>query len=102
MEPSYNTLQIIYQIVKAERSPETYLCSPHQLLLRHTEDWDTIEQHLRLLTAEKLIIIKQLDKIAITITSAGIEKAKTFKNNFVSNNFQLKANDEKPKREPEF
>lgn len=90
MEACYETLSAIYEIVKSDPSPHTYLCTPHQIILRHTQDWLSIQKHLEILSAEKLITVKQLDKIAISITQAGIAKLKSFKNNFVNNNYSFK------------
>ena len=95
MEACYETLSTIYEIVKSDPSPHTYLCTPHQLILRQTHDWLSIQSHLEVLAAEKLVTIKQLDKIAISITPAGIAKAKSGKNNFVNSNFSFQ-NEAKP------
>jgi hypothetical protein len=89
MEDRYQTLLAIYDIVKSDHSPHTYLCSPQQIILRQTQDWPLIQKQLETLAIEKLVTIKQLDKIAITITPTGIAKAKSFKNNFVNNNFSF-------------
>jgi hypothetical protein len=89
MNATYNTLSIIYDIVKTDPAPHTYLCTPHEIILRQTEDWTSIQKHLELLAAEQLIVIKQLDKIAICITQAGITKAKALKNNFINKNFTI-------------
>ncbi|MCW3081867.1 MAG: hypothetical protein JWR87_3297 [Segetibacter sp.] len=89
MEAYYETLSAIYEIVKSDPSPHTYLCTPHQIILSHSRDWLLIQKHLELLSAEKLVIIKQLDKVAISITDAGIVKAKALRNNFVNNNFSF-------------
>ncbi len=77
MESEYLTLQTIFKIVKNDPHPETYLCSARELILSQFQDWDTIQQHLQLLEKEELIIIKQLDKIAICITLKGIAKAQS-------------------------
>lgn len=95
MEACYQTLSTIYEIVKTDPAPQTYLCTPHELILRQTQDWNIIEKHLKALAAEQLVTIKQLDKMAICITEAGINKAKTLKNNFVSKTFTLPVKDEK-------
>ena len=89
MEACYQTLSTIYEIVKSDPSPHTYLCTPHEIILRQTQDWSLIQKHLEALAAEKLIHIKQLDKIAISISPAGITKAKSLKNNFISTNFSF-------------
>ncbi len=77
MENEYQTLQTIFHIVKYDTHPETYLCSPREIILRQSQDWDTIQQHLQLLVNQELIVVKQLDKIAVCITHEGIEKAKS-------------------------
>lgn len=87
METCYQTLSTIYEIVKSDPSPHTYLCTPHQIILRQPGDWGTIQKHLELLAIEKLITIKQLDKIAISITPEGIAKVKSVKNKFVNVDF---------------
>ncbi len=89
MEARYETLAAIFDIVKSDPSPHTYLCTPHQIILRQTQDWFSIQKHLELLAAEKLIIIKQLDKMAILISQEGITKARSLKNNFVNKNYSL-------------
>ncbi len=77
MENEYQVLQTIFDIVKYDTHPETYLCSPREIILRQSLDWDTIQHYLQLLVNQELIVIKQLDKIAICITLKGIEKAKS-------------------------
>lgn len=77
MDNEYQTLQTIFHIVKYDPHPETYLCSAREIILRQSQDWDTIEQHLQLLVNQELVVVKQLDKIAVCITNKGIEKAKS-------------------------
>jgi endonuclease III-like uncharacterized protein len=89
MNACYETLSTIYDIVKNDPAPHTYLCSAHEIILRQSADWGTIEKNLEVLKAEQLVIVKQLDKIAVCITNAGIAKAKSFKNNFVNKNFSF-------------
>ncbi len=91
MDVHYQTLSTIYEIVKSDPEPTTYLCTPHEIILRHTIEWVSIQKHLEVLVEEKLIIIKQLDKIAISITTSGIAKAKSLNNNFINYNFRLPA-----------
>src|SRR4051794_39504779 len=87
MEAYLKTLLTIYDIVKSDPSPDTYLCNPHEIILHAAEDWLLIERHLTLLATEKLITIRQLDKIVICITPEGITKARGLKNNFVNPDF---------------
>lgn len=77
MGDEYITLQTIFNIVKNDPSPETYLCSAREIILRQLNEWDVIEHHLKILTEKGFIIVKQLDKIAICITASGIEKIKS-------------------------
>lgn len=94
MEASYETLLTVFSIVKNETSPETYLCSAHEIILRHSLDWPTIQIHLAMLEKEGLVTIKQLDKMAISLSADGVKKARALKNNFVVSNFSF--SNEKP------
>ena len=89
MDACYLTLTTIYEIVKLDPSPHTYLVTPHEIILKHSIDWTSIQKHLETLAAEKFVVIKHLDKIAISITPEGIAKAKNLKNNFVNTNFSF-------------
>ena len=89
MEAYHETLLTIYSIIKSESSPETYLCTPHEIILRQSQDWTTVQGHLDQLEKEHLITVKHLDKIAVCITATGIAKSKTLKNNFVANSFSF-------------
>ena len=77
MEEEYVTLQTIFNIVKNDANPETYLCSAREIILRQLNEWDTIQHHLKILAEKGFVIVKQLDKIAICITAAGIETIKS-------------------------
>jgi hypothetical protein len=77
MGDEYITLQTIFNIVKNDPSPETYLCSAREIILRQLNEWDTIQHHLKILDDKGFVIVKQLDKIAICITASGIEKIKS-------------------------
>lgn len=79
MGEEFTTLQTIYNIVKTDTNPETYLCSAREIILRQLIGWDIIERHLKILAEKEYVIIRQLDKIAISITSSGIEKIKASK-----------------------
>jgi predicted transcriptional regulator len=78
MGEEYNTLQTIFNIVKNDAHPQTYLCSAREIILRQLNEWDTIQHHLKILTEKGFVIVKQLDKIAICITDSGIEKIKSY------------------------
>lgn len=92
MDACYLTLTTIYDIVKSDPSPHTYLVTPHAIILTTSADWASIQKHLESLAAEKYIVIKHLDKMAISITPEGITKAKNLRNNFVNSNFSISTN----------
>lgn len=74
MEFPYKTLQTIYNISQQDPQPITYQCRPREIILRQFQDWSVIQQHLKLLEDEGLVITRQLDTLVISITHAGIEK----------------------------
>jgi hypothetical protein len=77
MEDEYRTLQTIFDIVKNDASPQTYLCSAREIILRQFNGWDVIQRHLQLLAEKDFVVVKQLDKIAISITQSGIDRVKS-------------------------
>ena len=81
MEPRYKTLSTIYDIVKDDPQPHTYLCRPREIILRQFLDWGVIQQHLNLLEEEHLVATRQLDTLTILITPAGIDKLHSFAGN---------------------
>lgn len=74
MEAHYQTLQTIYNITQQDSHPASYPCRPREIILRQYQDWSIIQQHLKLLEQDGLVITKQLDTLIINITEAGIEK----------------------------
>jgi predicted transcriptional regulator len=76
MDAHYKTLQTIYNITKDDPQPESYKCRPREIILRQFQDWTIIQQHLKLLEDEELVITSQEDTLVIRITNKGINKAK--------------------------
>ena len=76
MENEFVTLNTIYDIVKNDPNPITYLCSAREIILRQLNDWDTIREHLKILEENEFVVVKHLDKIAISITRNGINRIK--------------------------
>jgi len=76
MDAHYKTLQTIYNITKDDPQPESYKCRPREIILRQFQDWTIIQQHLKLLEDEELVITSQEDTLVIRITGKGINKAK--------------------------
>lgn len=77
MEDEYITLQTIFDIVKNDAHPQTYLCSAREIILRQFCGWDVIQRHLQVLAEKEFVIVKQLDKIVISITQSGIDWVKS-------------------------
>ncbi|MDQ6813359.1 MAG: hypothetical protein M3040_06475 [Bacteroidota bacterium] len=96
MLPHLKILLIIFDIVKADPAPETYLCTPREIILRYADDWTSIQSHLNALEAEKLVSIRQLDKLVISITLEGLTKARALKNNFVTTKHLFPGESEHP------
>ena len=74
MEPYYKTLETIYTITHQDPKPITYQCKPREIILRQFQDWSVIEQHLKLLESEGLVVTRHMDTLIIMITLSGIEK----------------------------
>ena len=49
-------------------------CRPREIILRQYQDWGIIQQHLKLLEGEGLVITSQEDTLVVCITIAGIDK----------------------------
>ncbi len=77
MEDEYITLQTIFEIVKNDAHPLTYLCSAREIILRQFCGWDVIQRHLQLLAEKEFVVVKHLDKIAISITQTGMDRVKS-------------------------
>ncbi|MEI9807121.1 MAG: hypothetical protein WDO16_04100 [Bacteroidota bacterium] len=75
MEPRYQALRTLYDIVKNDPQPTTYPCRPREIILRLMLDWNIIADYLHELKEENFVVTKQLDTLVINITAAGIEKA---------------------------
>ena len=85
MEAHYKTLQTIFNIIKDDPQPETYKCRPREIILRQFQEWSVIQQHLKLLENEGLVITSQEDTLVICITIAGIEKITSGRKHTVDN-----------------
>jgi hypothetical protein len=76
MDERYQLLRTIYEIVKNDPQPEHYGCRPRELILRQFQEWSVIQEQLRLLEEEALVMTEQQNTLVIRITPAGLEKAK--------------------------
>lgn len=76
MQDHYHLLRTIYEIVKDDPQPESYTCRPRELILRQLQEWSNIQQQLRQLEDESLVVTEQQDTLIIRITYAGLEKVR--------------------------
>ena len=62
MEEEYLTLQTIFDIVKNDANPQTYLCSAREIILRQFNGWDVIQRHLQLLAEKEFVVVPEMFK----------------------------------------
>ncbi len=74
MENQYFTLQTLAQIAQDEPNPTHYLCTPREMILHATFDWDLIYKHLLSLQEEAMVIIAQANTLQFSITQKGLDK----------------------------
>lgn len=74
MDYCYRVLKIVYEIVKHDPHPTSYLCKPREIILRIHEDWSFIYEQLQLLQVNGFVECRQMDTLVISITQNGIEK----------------------------
>jgi predicted transcriptional regulator len=69
-----DTLKTLSLIAEGSPKPTQYQCTPRELILRSTADWDTINRDLHKLESEALVQITKADKILFSITTKGMNK----------------------------
>lgn len=74
MLDQYDTLKTLSLIAEGSPKPTQYQCTPRELILRSTADWDTINRDLHKLESEALVQITKADKILFSITTKGMNK----------------------------
>ncbi len=75
MDKRYVTLRTLAGIVRDTPHPTQYLCTPREMILHSTFDWDLIHKHLVSLREEGLVLIGQADTLQFSLTSTGMDKA---------------------------
>jgi len=73
MENKYQTLQVIYELVKNDGKPSMSNILPNEIISRQRLPWDQIVDHLHALTNEEYIVMKQSSPAVITITDKGFQ-----------------------------
>ncbi len=64
--------KVLYNIVKQETHPTQYRCTPREMILHSTFDWELISKHLSVLEADGLVEVQQGDAPSFSITEKGI------------------------------
>jgi predicted transcriptional regulator len=67
-------LLALYTIIKEQAHPELYHCTPRELILHSTFDWDLISKHLELLEADGMIKVEQGNMPSYCMTEKGIQQ----------------------------
>jgi hypothetical protein len=74
MLEQYETLKTLSLIAESSPKPTRYLCTPRELILRSSADWDKINRDLQTLESEALVQISKGASPLFSITSKGIDK----------------------------
>ncbi len=74
MDNRYTTLAILAGIVQETSHSTMYACTPREMILHSTFDWDMIHKHLVSLTEEGLVLISQAESLQFSITQAGLDR----------------------------
>ncbi len=73
MDNKYQTLQIIFDLVKNDARPTKTVVYPNEIIVRQQFAWHDIVTHLNELKAAHLINILQHSPAVILITEAGVQ-----------------------------
>ncbi len=82
MEYKWQTLQVIYDLVKNDNKPSMSNITTNKIILCQHYPWDEIVLYLNELTNEGHIIMKQLNTAVASITDKGFQFASS--NNIVT------------------
>lgn len=74
MDNRYVTLAVLAGIVQETSHSTQYACTPREMILHSTFDWDMIHKHLVSLTEEGLVLISPADTMQFSITQTGLDK----------------------------
>lgn len=74
MLSQYETLKILSTIAEGSPKPTQYQCTPRELILRSSADWDSINRDLHKLESEALVQISQAATPVFSITPKGMNK----------------------------
>ncbi len=73
MENKFQTLQLIYEMVKNDIKPSMHNILPNEIISRQHLPWDEIVNHLNELHKEGYVFMKQSSPVIITLTEKGFQ-----------------------------
>ena len=73
MDSRYTTLNTLAAIVQEKLHPTQYACTPREMILHSSFDWEQILEHLHELVKEELVIISPAETLQFFITQAGLD-----------------------------
>ena len=73
MENKFQTLRVIYEMVKNNIKPSMRNILPNEIISRQHFPWDEIINHLNELHREEYIVMKKSSPAIVTITGKGFE-----------------------------
>lgn len=76
MEPKFDTLNSVYELIKEKTDPTQTVLTINELLLHQNRPWDELVLHLEELNKEGCIILHQLSVAVVSITNKGLELAR--------------------------
>ncbi len=74
MDNKYITLHTLAEISQEALNPVQYLCTPREMILHSTFDWDLIHKHLTELETEGLVKMIKADTFLYSVTQEGLDK----------------------------
>lgn len=73
MKNAFTTLRTLAAIALDEPNPVQYVCTPREMILHSTFDWELINKQLLFLQDEGLVKIVKADTYLYSITQKGLD-----------------------------
>lgn len=73
MENKWQTLQVIYDLVKNDNNPTKSIIHSNVIIARQNFPWDEIVQHLNELQEDGFVILTQLSTAVVSVTEKGFQ-----------------------------
>jgi len=73
MENKWQTLQVIYDLVKNDSNPSKSIIHPNVIIARQNFPWDEIVEHLKELQTDGFVMLTQLSTAVVSLTNEGLQ-----------------------------